>query len=500
MNRRAVTDDPAAAAPRSPASHSPYEPHRRTALVLTGTGTAGAYHAGVLRALHEAGVKIDLVAGRGIGAVGAALSAIDGASHLWESNGLWRGPSVKRLYRWRLALRVAAWILGLTLVAVVLPLGVVLLAALAYPVAYLLRVGGIPGAETLTTGFGQVVDLVFAPAALPTWLPRLVVVALAVLLAVLVGTAATAWFRDRGGRRGRGALWWVLLGAPLDARGTRAWFADGLWKLMRGAAPVAQPGSPQLGQRYADLLLENLGQPGFRELLVTAHDLDARRDVIFALLAEPYRRRFFRPRVGVTGGDRELEAVDLAGEARSAAFDACAAALSLPVATEPCLLSFAPSSSWRGETHRMCDRPDALGRLLDEVARAGAEQVIIVSALPGPSGPHSLGAGRRDARGRIGEALAAMEAAAGRDAVRSRRDQFQAMFRIRPRHNPLGVFDFFGCHDEHSDREQSVSELVDRGYEDGYRQFVGPVIGASGEAIETGSAPRGASRGRTPDV
>ena len=50
----------------SPA-HEPYSPQRRTALVLTGTGTAGAYHAGVLRALHEAGVKLDIVAGRGVG-------------------------------------------------------------------------------------------------------------------------------------------------------------------------------------------------------------------------------------------------------------------------------------------------------------------------------------------------------------------------------------------------------------------------------------------------
>src|SRR5438045_4151030 len=34
-----------------------YSPQIRTALVLTGTGTAGAYHAGVLRALHEAGSR-----------------------------------------------------------------------------------------------------------------------------------------------------------------------------------------------------------------------------------------------------------------------------------------------------------------------------------------------------------------------------------------------------------------------------------------------------------
>ena len=90
--------------------------------MLTGTGTAGAYHAGVLRALHEAGVKIDLVAGRGIGAVGAAFAAVDGASQLWDPAGLWRARGATRLYRWRPALRAAAWILGAALGALVLML------------------------------------------------------------------------------------------------------------------------------------------------------------------------------------------------------------------------------------------------------------------------------------------------------------------------------------------------------------------------------------------
>ena len=39
----------------TPPDRPSYSPHLRTALVFTGTGTAGAYHAGVLRALHEAG-------------------------------------------------------------------------------------------------------------------------------------------------------------------------------------------------------------------------------------------------------------------------------------------------------------------------------------------------------------------------------------------------------------------------------------------------------------
>ena len=34
------------------------------------------------------------------------------------------------------------------------------------------------------------------------------------------------------------------------------------------------------------------------------------------------------------------------------------------------------------------------------------------------------------------------------------------------------------------------AELVERGFDDGHRQFVGPVVGASGEQIETPGAPR----------
>ena len=59
-----------------------YSTRLRTALVLTGSGTAGAYHAGVLRALHEAGVRIDLVAGRGMGAASAMFAAVDGGPRL----------------------------------------------------------------------------------------------------------------------------------------------------------------------------------------------------------------------------------------------------------------------------------------------------------------------------------------------------------------------------------------------------------------------------------
>ena len=255
---------------------------------------------------------------------------------------------------------------------------------------------------------------------------------------------------------------------------------------MRGAAQVARPTASDLAERYTELLGDNVGQPGFRELVVLVHDLDTRRDLVYALLAEPYRHPFFLRRLGSEGADRHLETMDLAGPARRHVVDALTAALCLPVATEPHLVGFAPESLWQGETHRVCDRPESVARLLDEVATAGAEQVILVTALAQPVGPHTLGAGRHDARGRAGEYLAALETASIRDAVASRARLFQAVFQIRPTHNPLGPFDFTGCYDERSDRRRTLAELVDRGYEDGFRQFVDPVVGASGDWIEPG--------------
>ena len=44
----------------------------------------------VANQMTAAGVKLDVVAGRGIGVVGALFAAIDGAPRLWEDHGFWR--------------------------------------------------------------------------------------------------------------------------------------------------------------------------------------------------------------------------------------------------------------------------------------------------------------------------------------------------------------------------------------------------------------------------
>lgn len=460
-----------------------YSPDRRTALVLTGSGVDGAYHAGALHALNEAGVRVDLVAGRGIGAVTALFAAIDGGSRLWEADGLWRRRGVRALYAWRPALRRLA--IGLAIAAAVLIVPPVVLAAgaLVYQLAVVADAFSAGTGAWIARQWEALRVVAFSPTGLPTRLPQLI----AAILALIVITLAAAAFQARRAaparRDLRGGLWWTVLGTPLSALPAIDYFVTGLWDLLRGGARVSVPTRLDLSRRYAELLSDNLGQPGFRELLIVAHDLDARQDLVFALLSGEWRRPFFLRRQ-TTGLDRRsAEAVDLAGAARDHVLDAVSGALTLPVATEPQLLGFAPESYWRGETHRVSDRPSALLRVLEEVRSAGASQVIVVTASEEMGGPHELSRRRVAPRARLGDYLASNESAATRDALGAAAEWFDALFVVRPAHNPITPLDTDGAYDERSDRVQGVGELVDRGYEDAYRQFIDPVVGASGEQM-----------------
>ncbi len=462
-----------------------YSTRLRTAVVVTGTGTAGAYHAGVLRALHEAGIRIDLVAGRGAGAIGALFSAVDGGARLWDAGGVWKRPEAQRFYGWRTPLRGAGWALFAAGIVLAFPIALLALAVIAGLAGFLLTLVGLDSAgATVTAAYGRWIADLFAPEFLPTYIPRLVLFAVLLAVAALLA-GALADRMSRGRRRTRHGGFWRLLGAPLTASSLFDRCASELWNLIRGAAPLSQPPPNELARRYVELLSENLGQPAFREVLVTIHDLDARRDLVFGLLAQAYRPRFFGRTVLGDAAARQAEAFDLSGVARDHALDSLAAALSVPAAAEPHLIKFAPEGPWRGETHRVCDRAGSLSRLLEEVGAAGAEQVIIVAAVPPGAHPHELSAGRLDLKGRAGEQLAAFESAGLRDALEHFGGRFAGLYVVRPAHNPLGPLDFAGVFDERSDRVHTVAELVDRGYEDAYRQFIEPVVGASGERIET---------------
>ena len=461
----------------SPVS-DPYSPLRRTALVLTGTGTAGAYHAGVLRALHEAGVKLDVVAGHGIGAVGALFAAVDGAHRLWDDKGFWRAPAVQTMYGWRPIPLVLMGALALSLAIVAVPIAAVALGLVVFPIDFILKMVGAGGASSLVNEYVSLAQGAFAPEMLPTWLPRLVLLVMAVAAIVAI---ADAWIAGAGPRTARGAPWWRVVRAPLSSQAAVDHTWRVMWDLVRGAAQLKQPPPGELGRRYAEMLAENLGQPGFRELLIAIHDEDAHRDLVFALVADERRRNMIRRPTSALAEARRAEVFDLAGISRDHVPDAIAAALTIPLATEFHPIVFAADAYWRGETHRLCDRPAALIRLIDELIDLDVEQVLLISAAPELPGPHALAHARLDGRGRLGEYLQSTEAAIVRDATTTTAGV--RIFTVRPAHNPVGPFDFAGGYDERSQRRLGLSELVSRGYEDAYHQFIEPVVGASGERV-----------------
>jgi hypothetical protein len=436
----------------------PYSPDRRTALLFCGTGAHGAYQAGVLRAVQEAGVKIDIVAGHGIGAATAALAAIDGGARLWEPDGIWRGPRAMHLYQWKWPVRAVAWLL--------LPLATTLLS----PVIFF--VFGIP---------------------VHPFVPAAATLLAAAILLVLAAHLVTEHYTSPPKRHSVGSWWWRVVGAPLDAQPARELVIDTIWGLIRGAAPLTRPDCVALGRRYSEVLAENLGQPGFRELMIIAHDLETHSDIVAALLRESYRREFMARRPAVSkvegpGRERQAEALELAGIGRDHAIDLVAGALSMPLGVDPQLVTFGGDTFWRGETHRLVDRPGTVARLLEELYGIGVSQVVLVSAVAVSAGPHRLVSPRLDFHHRIGEFVASAEAAALRDAVEQARLRFDGVFLVCPTHNPLGPFDFAGAYDQASDRRQTLAELMERGYEDAYRQFIEPVVGASGEHLHIGDA------------
>ena len=196
----------------------PYSTRLRTALVLTGTGTAGAYHAGVLRALHEAGVRIDLVAGRGIGAVGAMFAAVDGgAAALGSRRPVEAARPSRSAYRWRAPLRVAGWALVAAAGLLAVPLALLAVGVVAALVGMLLSLVSLTTASTAVTAvYARSIDALFAPPALPTIIPRLIVFCLLVAIGALAaGLALDAWRAPARRRVKHGAIW-RLLGAPLS--------------------------------------------------------------------------------------------------------------------------------------------------------------------------------------------------------------------------------------------------------------------------------------------
>src|SRR5262245_35765345 len=110
-----------------------YSPKRRTAVVFVGSGTSGAYHAGVLKALEEAGTKIDLAVGSGVGAVSAVFAAAAAGSKLYGPKGFWDEVGWSALYRMRRPLRFVLFLLGMAFAVFLLPVVLALVGGVLFP-------------------------------------------------------------------------------------------------------------------------------------------------------------------------------------------------------------------------------------------------------------------------------------------------------------------------------------------------------------------------------
>ena len=229
---------------------TPYAPRLRTALVFTGTGTAGAYHAGVMKALAEAGVKVDLVAGRGMGAASAMLAALDGGTRLWQPSGAWSGGRAARLYAWRLPWRLVGWALALSFLVLALPVMVQVAAALLYPFAYAVQLVGLDAEGRIARLFVATIGATFHHTLFAQVIPRVAVLSL-LGAAIFLAAEYVLRLRGRGRRRIEGRPWWVALGAPLDAQVAFTHFAQALW-----SGPAAD--RRELRPRYVEMISEGL--------------------------------------------------------------------------------------------------------------------------------------------------------------------------------------------------------------------------------------------------
>ncbi|MBI3932970.1 MAG: hypothetical protein HY317_06110 [Acidobacteria bacterium] len=474
-----------------------YSPKRRTALVFTGSGTAGAYHAGVLKALDESGVKVDLVVGSGAGAVAAAFAAVAGGPKLYGPGGFWDGLRWASLYRLRPALRVAVLLLGAAFGVFLLPLILALGAGLLFPLLLVADVV-VPGLSARLFG-----GLDAAPALLRQ--PYLASLAIPVFLlsALALGFVGRLLLRDR--RRFAEAFESFLDATPAADRLRAA-----LWEVARGATLSTAPDSEaDLGRRYVGLVSENLGQPGFRELILRPADLDAGSALPFVLLGDGPRAAFATARG--RGSRSRVEglpgAVDLRAPAYDALFfDAVVTGLLPPFVAPVRRVAFPRGGLHAGENRRLADGTLAAGCGLSEALAAGAEQILVVTAAPESAspplrrrGPRALADGILGAleRRSVEEDIATAErinrivetvghrAEDGRrawqDPATGRVFRSFGLWVVRPERRVLGPLELDGGRDPASEVLETPADLLERGYRDAYRQFVEPVVGAPPE-------------------
>ncbi len=469
-----------------------YSPKRRTAVVFTGSGTSGAYHAGVLRAFDESGVKIDLVVGSGMGALAAAYAAVDGGTRLYGKAGFWQDVEWRSLYRVRPFLVLALGLLACSFGVFLLPVALGLLAGLLFPLV-LIADRAWPGLASRVLGFVWV-----APESLSG--PYLAALAMPIFILALVAVTTLGLILWRERRR-----YAESFESLLDARPGEARLRRGLWEIARGAAlDDAPPSEAELGRRFVALVSENVGQPGFREMVVRTADLDAGGVLPFVVLADEHRGDFLSARARQAQDGRPV-AVDLRVPGYDALlFDGVAAGILPPVTGPLRRVAFPKGGIFSGETHRLTDATLVAGVGISDALAAGAEQVVVVTASPVEQRRTPR---RRGPRARLDATLTTLEAQAletdveeaerinrivgtlghrtddgGRaweDPASGRLFRELALWVVRPQRRSVGPAELDGARDPATEVMQTTADLLEQGYRDAYRQFVEPVVGAA---------------------
>jgi hypothetical protein len=472
-----------------------YAPKRRTALVLAGSGTSGAYHAGVLKALDESGTKLDVLVGSGAGAIAAAYGAVAGGAKLYGAGGFWDGASTAAFLRLRPVLRAVLVILAATVAVFLLPLALALLAGVAFPFALLTDVFAPGFVSRLLAQYWPQAESLRAAYVVGLATPAF---ALAALGCVYLGVS---YLRQRR-RFAEG------FESPLDPSPGRRRLARGLWEIARGSAlAVGAPVPAEIGRRYVALVAENLGQPGFRELILRTADLDTGGSLAFVLLEDGHRAAFLKARSrgsrSVLGGPPGV--VDLRAAGYDALlFEAVASGLLPPGTTPVGRVVFPKAGPHAGETHRLADAALAAGCGIAEALEAGAEQVIVVTAVPETvsppwrrRGPRATVEGlaatleRQTVESDLGtaEKINRMVTTLGHTTTEGRRAwedpatgrQYRGfgLYLIRPERRGLGPLEFDGAEHPGTEVRETVHDLLEQGYRDAYRLFIEPVLGAA---------------------
>jgi len=298
--------------------------------------------------------------------------------------------------------------------------------------------------------------------------------------------------------------------AIFDARHGAERLSRAMWDVARGPSVAkAAPSEAEIGQRFVALVAENLGQPGFREMIVRTADLETGSALPFILLGDEHRASFAAARS--RGARSRLEgvpgAVDLRAPGYDALlFDAVLTGLLPPFLTPVRRVAFPRGGIHAGEVHRLTDASLVASCGLSDALAAGAEQVIVVSGAPESTtlpprrrGPGALAnavlaaferqAIDRDVEGaertnRMVETLGHRTEDGGRawqDPATGRVYRDFALYVVRPKRRVLGPLELDGAQDPGTEVLDTPAELMELGYRDACRLFVEPIVGAAPE-------------------